>query len=160
MQEWFGTHIHLLLRGVLNATMCVHIYIHIYIHTQLLRLIQDHSPFGEANMRFYLAEIVMAIEGLHARGIVHRDLKPENVLLNSQVHTYIHTWLCVLHHTRNIYPCVCMCLCVCVCELPCFLMLTNRYIHTYIHDCVCCIVSEVYILVCACVCVCVNYYAF
>ena len=36
-------------------------------------------------MRFYLAEVVMAIEGLHARGIVHRDLKPENVLLNSQV---------------------------------------------------------------------------
>jgi serine/threonine protein kinase len=26
--------------------------------------------------RFYLAELVLAIEGLHEHGIVHRDLKP------------------------------------------------------------------------------------
>ena len=40
-------------------------------------------------MRFYLAEIVMAIEGLHTHGIVHRDLKPENLLLNAQVRHWL-----------------------------------------------------------------------
>eukprot|EP00961_Rhodomonas_salina_P087041 1170894-Rhodomonas_salina.1 len=36
-----------------------------------------------------MAELVLAIEGLHSRGIVHRDLKPENVLLDSNGHLIV-----------------------------------------------------------------------
>ena len=41
---------------------------------------------SEENARFYLAEIVLAIETLHGMGIIYRDLKPENVLLDQDGH--------------------------------------------------------------------------
>lgn len=43
----------------------------------------------ESEIRFYLAEMVQAIEFLHNHNILHRDLKPENVLLNSDGHVAI-----------------------------------------------------------------------
>ena len=36
------------------------------------------------SLRFYLAEITLALEHLHSQGIIYRDLKPENILLDSQ----------------------------------------------------------------------------
>lgn len=33
--------------------------------------------FTEEDVKFYLAELVLAIEHLHSLGIVYRDLKPE-----------------------------------------------------------------------------------
>jgi len=36
--------------------------------------------------RVYVAETVLALEHIHARGIVHRDLKPENLLIGADGH--------------------------------------------------------------------------
>jgi len=36
--------------------------------------------------RFYTAEVVSALEYMHARNIGHRDLKPDNILLNRDFH--------------------------------------------------------------------------
>ena len=50
--------------------------------TQLSRF----GRLGKDRTRFYAAEIVQGLEGLHAAGVVYRDLKPENILLDAQGH--------------------------------------------------------------------------
>jgi len=40
----------------------------------------------EDQAKFYLAELVLAIESLHELGIIHRDLKPNNILLDERGH--------------------------------------------------------------------------
>jgi len=45
--------------------------------------------FSEKRARLYAAEIVCAIETLHANGIIYRDLKPENIILDSTGHLKI-----------------------------------------------------------------------
>ncbi|KAG0344196.1 hypothetical protein BG004_004645 [Podila humilis] len=47
---------------------------------------QNEGTFSEARARFYTAELVLALEHLHACNVVYRDLKPENILLSSQGH--------------------------------------------------------------------------
>lgn len=42
--------------------------------------------FTQARVRIYAAEIVLALEHLHAMDVVYRDLKPENVLLDAEGH--------------------------------------------------------------------------
>lgn len=44
------------------------------------------NRFSEGRVRFYAAEIILALEFLHNLNVVYRDLKPENVLLDSEGH--------------------------------------------------------------------------
>lgn len=41
---------------------------------------------SESAIKFYLAEIVLAIEDLHKNNIIYRDLKPENILIDADGH--------------------------------------------------------------------------
>lgn len=54
------------------------------LHT--LRQRQSGKHFSEYAARFYVAEILLALEYLHMLGIVYRDLKPENVLVRQDGH--------------------------------------------------------------------------
>ena len=42
--------------------------------------------FSESESRFYIAELLLAIEHLHNKKIIYRDLKPENILLDGEGH--------------------------------------------------------------------------
>ncbi|XP_022718094.1 serine/threonine-protein kinase WAG1-like [Durio zibethinus] len=47
---------------------------------------QPGNRFPLAAVRFFAAEVLVALEYLHALGIVYRDLKPENILLREDGH--------------------------------------------------------------------------
>lgn len=48
--------------------------------------LQRETRFGEERARFYVAELILALEHLHKYNIVYRDLKPENILLDATGH--------------------------------------------------------------------------
>ncbi|XP_031270725.1 serine/threonine-protein kinase UCNL-like [Pistacia vera] len=52
----------------------------------VLRYRQNDRVFSPAVIRFYLSEIICALEYLHNMGIAYRDLKPENVLVQQSGH--------------------------------------------------------------------------
>ncbi|CBI39762.3 unnamed protein product, partial [Vitis vinifera] len=54
------------------------------LHT--LRQRQPGKHFSEQAVKFYVAEVLLALEYLHMLGIVYRDLKPENVLVREDGH--------------------------------------------------------------------------
>ncbi|KAJ4832184.1 hypothetical protein Tsubulata_009007 [Turnera subulata] len=52
----------------------------------VLRQKQPGRSFSEQAARFYVAEVLLALEYLHMLGVVYRDLKPENVLVRDDGH--------------------------------------------------------------------------
>lgn len=42
--------------------------------------------FTEEDVKFYLAELALALDHIHKLGIIYRDLKPENILLDIEGH--------------------------------------------------------------------------
>lgn len=56
------------------------------IGENLGEILKIFGRFEEKTIKFYLAEIIEAIESLHSMGIIHRDIKPENILLDENGH--------------------------------------------------------------------------
>ncbi|KAJ3335930.1 hypothetical protein HDU93_004059, partial [Gonapodya sp. JEL0774] len=50
------------------------------------KMMERHDVINERDARFYVAEIVLAIEELHKHQYIHRDIKPANILLDVKGH--------------------------------------------------------------------------
>lgn len=48
--------------------------------------LQKEGRFDEKRAKFYIAELILALQHLHMHDIVYRDLKPENILLDANGH--------------------------------------------------------------------------
>lgn len=48
--------------------------------------LQKEGRFEENRAKFYIAELILALQHLHQHDIVYRDLKPENILLDANGH--------------------------------------------------------------------------
>ncbi|GAM22887.1 hypothetical protein SAMD00019534_060620, partial [Acytostelium subglobosum LB1] len=53
---------------------------------ELFYHLRKEKRFGEERVRFYCAEILLALEHLHLSGVIYRDLKPENLLVTKDGH--------------------------------------------------------------------------
>ncbi|KHN17136.1 Serine/threonine-protein kinase OXI1, partial [Glycine soja] len=76
------------LRGVFETDRVVGFAID-YCHGGTLRSLrkkQTEKMFSDDTIRFYAAELVLALEYLHKLGIVYRDLKPDNVMIQENGH--------------------------------------------------------------------------
>uniref|UniRef100_A0AC35FD95 Protein kinase domain-containing protein n=1 Tax=Panagrolaimus sp. PS1159 TaxID=55785 RepID=A0AC35FD95_9BILA len=63
-----------------------------------LYMVMEYMPGGDvANLmlnyeideewaRFYVAELILALDALHSMGYIHRDVKPDNILISSTGH--------------------------------------------------------------------------
>jgi len=81
-------HEDLVVRGFFTFThqTCICFCMEYMIGGDLGNLLQYYGAFDEEVARFYIAEIILAVEYLHSLGIVHRDLKPDNILLDKDGH--------------------------------------------------------------------------
>jgi serine/threonine protein kinase SCH9 len=48
--------------------------------------LQKEGRFDEKRAKFYIAELILALQHLHMNDIIYRDLKPENILLDASGH--------------------------------------------------------------------------
>eukprot|EP01105_Mastigella_eilhardi_P001220 TRINITY_DN114_c0_g1_i5.p1 TRINITY_DN114_c0_g1~~TRINITY_DN114_c0_g1_i5.p1 ORF type:complete len:712 (+),score=213.94 TRINITY_DN114_c0_g1_i5:239-2374(+) len=52
----------------------------------MMSLLIKYDIFSENQTRFYVVELLLAIESVHANGYIHRDIKPDNLIFDHQGH--------------------------------------------------------------------------
>lgn len=78
----------------------------------LMTLLIERDTLSEDDARFYIAEMVVAIDTIHKLGFIHRDVKPDNLLIDKDGHLKLSDFgLCKSFHvdmdalpTTNLSP--------------------------------------------------------
>eukprot|EP01126_Amoeba_proteus_P021675 TRINITY_DN2205_c0_g2_i13.p1 TRINITY_DN2205_c0_g2~~TRINITY_DN2205_c0_g2_i13.p1 ORF type:complete len:399 (+),score=89.44 TRINITY_DN2205_c0_g2_i13:310-1506(+) len=52
----------------------------------LMNLLIKRNTLTEAECKFYMAEVILAVNSVHSHGYIHRDLKPDNILITRDGH--------------------------------------------------------------------------
>lgn len=65
--------------------------------------VQRYGPLDEDVARFYMAEVLLAIEYLHRLNLVHRDIKSENILFDVHGHVMLADFGFCKHLTGRTY---------------------------------------------------------
>jgi len=50
------------------------------------KILEEFGRLDKEHAQFYFAELILAVESLHADKIIHRDLKPDNILMDANGH--------------------------------------------------------------------------
>ena len=51
-----------------------------------MTVLMKKDIFSEEEAKFYIAELVLAVDSVHKMSYIHRDLKPDNILLTKEGH--------------------------------------------------------------------------
>ena len=65
----------------------------------MMTLFINKDILSEEEARFYIAELIVAVESVHKLHFIHRDLKPDNILIDSKGHIKLSDFgLCAKFH--------------------------------------------------------------
>ena len=69
------------LNGVSQDKRIMYMYIDFMKNGDLMGVLNQFTKLEPDLSKFYIAQMVLAIEYIHSKNMVYRDLKPENVLI-------------------------------------------------------------------------------